>query len=126
MSETTHAAFTIDLQPADPVVANTQRFEFHKSWSGGMQGSGSGVMLSAGDPSTGSAGYVAIETFTGSIGGRSGSLAFQQFGTMSGGDPVLRYEVVPGSGTEGLAGVSGTIELDVVDGEHRVRFTYVS
>ncbi len=81
-------------------------------------------MLSAGDPSSGNAGYVALEAFEGSLDGRRGTLALQQFGTMSQGVSVLHYEIVPGSGTESLVGITGTLELTVSDGQHRVDIRY--
>jgi hypothetical protein len=44
----------------------------------------------------------------------------QQFGTVHAGAQVLHYEVVPGSGTGGLAGIAGTLRLEVDDdGTHR-------
>jgi hypothetical protein len=77
-------------------------------------------MLSAGDPRAGAAGYVAIETVSGRLGDREGGFALQQFGSMSGGARTLHHEVVPGSGTGRLTGVTGTLALDVgEDGTHR-------
>lgn len=82
-------------------------------------------MLSGGDPRAGAAGYVAIETVTGTLGDRAGSFALQQFGTMSAGSHVLHYEVVPGSGTEQLVGITGTLQLTVAsDGAHRYELDY--
>ena len=82
-------------------------------------------MLTAGDPETGSAGYIASELFEGSLGGRTGTLALQQLGTMTGGAPALQYVIVPGSGTGDLAGTTGTLEIGEIhdDGRHEVRFT---
>lgn len=124
MSETS-ASFTIDLQSGEPALDGTARFDFTKTWTGGLTGRGVGVMLSAGDPQSGQAGYVALETFNGTIDGRTGTVAFQQFGVMSGaGEPSLDYVIVPGSGTGDLVGITGTIHLDVVDGDHQVTLTY--
>ena len=81
------------------------------------------MMISAGDPANGTAGYVAMEVFEGAIDGRSGTLAFYQFGTMVAGVQELRYEIVPGSGTGDLAGLGGTLALVVDDeGDHHVTF----
>lgn len=77
-------------------------------------------MLSGGDPSTGTAGYVAIELFEGIIDGRTGTILFQQFGSMVGGAEVLRYEVIPGSGTGELATVTGELVLDAANDDHKV------
>lgn len=121
MSEqSTTGRFDIDLTPAEGLLPGSSRFEFEKTWTGGIEGSSRGVMLSAGDPSTGSAGYVAVEAFVGTIEGRHGRLAFQQLGAMHEGEESLTYVIVPGSGTEELAGATGTVILDASDGDHRV------
>lgn len=108
------------MEPAEPVVAGTGRFDFEKEWTGDMVGLSRGTMLSAGDPIAGTAGYVALEVFDGEIGGRVGTVALQQFGTMTDGDQVLNYVIVPGSGTGELEGILGTLELSVADDDHNV------
>ena len=123
-SRRTAAEFAIDMAPGAAELDRTGRFDFTKVWTGGMAGSSRGFMLSAGDPKSGNAGYVALEVFDGSLDGRGGTLALQQFGTMSEGVSVLHYEIVPGSGTENLAGVTGTLELTVSDGRHHVDIRY--
>lgn len=82
------------------------------------------MMLSAGDPKEGDAGYVALEVLEGTIDGRRGTVMFQQFGTMRSGAAELRYEAIPGSGTGALAGMTGTVALEVVNGLHRVVLEY--
>lgn len=81
-------------------------------------------MLSAGDPTSGSAGYVAIEVVEGALHGRSGSLALQQLGVMRAGEQELRYDVVPGSGTDGLVGITGTLALTIDEHGHHYELTY--
>lgn len=121
----TAAEFNIEMVPGDPLLAGTSRLDFTKTWTGAMAGTGRGVMISGGDPGAGEAGYVCFEIFEGSIDGREGTIALQQFGTMTGGNSELRYEVVPGSGTGELAGISGVVELRVDEtGQHHVRLRY--
>ncbi len=125
MSEhTTNAQFSIELTPVEAILEHTGRMDFTKSWTGSMAGVSHGVMLSGGDPRSGSAGYVAMEVFTGSVDGRTGGFAVQQFGIMNGGAVELRYEIAPGSGTGELTGMTGSIKLDVVDGVHEVTLSY--
>lgn len=125
MSEqTVKAKFSIDLSPGEALLPSTGRMDFTKSWTGGMAGSSRGAMLSGGDPSTGHAGYVALEVFEGEIEGRTGTFVLQQFGVMSAGAPELRYEIAPGSGTGDLAGITGVVDLDIVDGVHQVTLRY--
>lgn len=122
---TVEATFVIEMSSADGLLPGTGRFDFTKQWSGGLAGRSTGVMLSAGDPASGRAGYVALEVFTGSLDDREGSFALQQFGTMDAGEPDLRYEIVPGSGGGELAGITGTVDLDVAaDGTHNVQLDY--
>lgn len=126
MTTTARGTFDVHLLPGPAELDGAvQRFELTKTFSGDLQGSGRGVMLSAGDPQAGAAGYVAIETVTGRLGDRDGGFALQQFGTMAGGGQTLHYVVVPGSGTGELAGITGTLQLVVeADGTHRFELGY--
>lgn len=82
-------------------------------------------MLSGGDPGIAEAGYVALETVDGRLGGREGGFALQQFGTMHAGEQVLHYHVVPGSGRGELEGITGTLRLHVEDdGTHRYELCF--
>lgn len=121
---TTTARFTIEMAPDDALLAETARFSFHKTWSGGVVGTSTGLMLSAGDPRTGAAGYVGIETVHGSVDGRAGTFALMQLGSMSDGESRLIYEIVPGSATVDLAGLTGTVEIVSDEGEHEVVVRY--
>lgn len=121
MTSTARGTFEVTIQPGsaelDGAVA---RFELSKTFTGDLVGTGTGVMLSAGDPHAGAAGYVAMEVVRGRLAEREGGFALQQFGTMHAGAPVLHYEVVQGSGTGGLSGMTGTLLLEVDDdGTHR-------
>lgn len=117
---TASGRFDIELTPADGVLPGTGRFDFTKTWTGDISGTSAGVMLSAGDPASGTAGYVALEAFDGTVVGRHGTLVFQQFGSMTKGNSELRYEVVPGSGTGELEALAGEVHLQVIDGVHEV------
>ena len=72
-----------------------------------------------------SAGYVAMERVTATLQGRSGSFALQHSGTMDRGTPSLSISVVPDSGTDGLTGISGRMQIDISDGQHFYTFEYV-
>ncbi len=101
------------------------RFELSKTFHGDLQGTGTGVMLSAADAQSGAAGYVAIETVRGRLCEQAGSFALQQFGLMHGGTQTLHYEVVPGSGSGQLAGITGVLHLHVDEnGSHRYELHY--
>jgi Protein of unknown function (DUF3224) len=118
--------FAIKMGPASADVdGHVDRVDFTKTFSGDIEATGSGVILSAGDPRAGEAGYVAIERVHGRVGDREGGFALQQFGTMHSGAQTLHYEVVPGSGEGGLEGISGTFHLTIDnDGTHRYELVY--
>jgi hypothetical protein len=82
-------------------------------------------MLAAGNPASGTAGYVAIEHVTGALNGRKGSFALQHFGTMEKGKFDLKVLVVPGSGTGDLAGISGSMQIIIAAGKHSYVFEYM-
>ncbi len=101
------------------------RFEFAKRFHGDLDGTGTGVMLSCGDPQGGMAGYVAIETVRGRLAAREGGFALQQFGTMRAGSRTLHYEVVPGSGTGELHDIAGRFHLTIDEaGTHHYELEY--
>ncbi len=75
-------------------------------------------------PVKGSAGYVAMERVTGTLGGRSGTFVLQHSGTMDRGASSLRVSVVPDSGTDGLTGLTGTLDIQIDAGKHSYRFDY--
>jgi hypothetical protein len=120
---TANATFEIQMTPADAGLSGVGRFDLTKQWRGDLAGTSTGIMLSGGNPQAAAAGYVAIEVFVGALNGMEGTFALQQFGTMLGDDQRLTYEVVPGSGTGDLAGLTGTVTLSV-DDTHRVKLDY--
>lgn len=125
-----HAEGTFDVKnaplAADDALAGTAigRYGLDKQFQGGLEGTSKGEMLGAGNPATGTAGYVAIEQFTGTLHGRSGSFALQHFGTMEDNKFDLVVKVVPGSGTGDLLGISGTMTIKILSGKHSYQFDY--
>ena len=112
--------------PADDAVSGTSigRLALVKNYHGDLEGSSKGVMLGAGDRAAGRAGYVAIEEVTARLQDRSGSFALQHNGTMSDGTFDLAIQVVPGSGTGALAGLSGTMTILIEGSRHTYAFEY--
>jgi hypothetical protein len=121
-----HGSFDVTITPGTPELAGqVARFELAKTFRGDLEGTGAGVMFSAGDPQAGEAGYVAIETVEGALDGVAGGFALQQFGTVHGGEQVLHYEITPGSGLGGLTGIAGTLALTIdADGRHTYLLDY--
>ena len=100
------------------------RVSFSKTFHGALDAESVVQMLSAGTAVKGSAGYVAIERVEGRLDGRAGSFVLQHCGTMNRGQAQLTVSVVPDSGTGDLAGLAGTMAIDIVDGKHFYRFDY--
>jgi len=125
-----HAAGTFDVKntpmPSEDSTGGAAigRFALDKQFHGDLEGTSKGQMLAGGDPSTGTAGYVAMEYVTGTLHGRSGSFALQHLGTMSGGNFYLNVIVVPGSGKGDLAGITGTMKIVIAAGKHSYEFDY--
>ena len=126
----THASgpFEVKMTPqapgegvGDPTVG---RMALDKQFQGGLEATSKGEMLAVRTDVAGSAGYVALERVTGTLHGRRGSFALQHSGTMTRGVPTLIVAVVPDSGTGDLAGLAGTMAIQVEAGKHAYDFEY--
>ncbi|MET0026083.1 MAG: DUF3224 domain-containing protein [Candidatus Thiodiazotropha sp.] len=121
--------FEVTLNPLDGYIkggngVNFARMSIEKSFHGELEATSSGEMLSAMTSIQGSAGYVAIEQVTGSLSGKRGGFVLQHFGTMNQGKDRLILEVVPDSGSDELAGLAGTMSINIDDGGHYYEFEY--
>ena len=125
---TQHATgiFEVKLTPQEDKSddKSTGRMTIEKQWQGDLEGTSMGQMLTGGDFHTGSAGYVAIETMTGTLNGRKGTFILQHNGIMSRGEGQLTIIVVPDSGTDQLAGLAGKMTIKIENGKHFYDFEY--
>jgi hypothetical protein len=110
--------FDVKMAPQADDTADVGRMTLDKTFHGDLEASSIGQMIAVRTPTEGSAGYVAMERVTGTLGGKKGSFALQHFGTMNRGKQHLRIEIVPDSGTDGLAGISGTLDIIIEKGAH--------
>ncbi|HSC30375.1 MAG TPA: DUF3224 domain-containing protein [Gemmatimonadaceae bacterium] len=128
MSTIAAGPFEVSLKPLTPYDqapgSRIARMSLDKRYRGDLEATSVGEMLSAGTAVSGSAAYVAIERVTGTLDGRDGSFALSHIASMTRGAPDLRISVVPDSGTDGLAGISGTMQIDISGGKHSYRFEY--
>ena len=120
--------FEVKLNP-QPAYNTTDgallgRMSIDKQFHGDLEGTSKGEMLTAGTSVKSSAGYVAVERVTGTLNGKSGSFALQHSGTMNRGTPHLAINVVPDSGTGQLAGLTGTMAIEIANGKHSYIFEY--
>lgn len=100
------------------------RHSLDKSYSGDLEGTSLGEMVSAAGSIQGSAGYVAMERVTGTLHGRPGTFVLQHSATMNRGTPSLLLTVVPDTGTDALEGLSGSMRIIIEKGEHAYEFEY--
>lgn len=95
-----------------------------KVFTGDVDGKSEAQMIAAFTGAPGSAGYVAIEHFAGSVAGRSGSFVLQHSGIMNRGDAQLTVTIIPDSGAGDLTGITGTLQIDNDNGVHSYVLTY--
>lgn len=105
-------------------AAGLGRMALDKQFHGDLEATSQGEMLSVLDRSTGSGAYVAMERVTGTLAGRRGSFVLLHQATMDHGAPELAIQVVPGSGTEELAGLKGTMDIRIEEKQHFYDFDY--
>jgi hypothetical protein len=114
----------IPQAPDDPAGGPFSRLFLDKQFHGDLEGTSKGQMLGAGTAVEGSAGYVALELFSGTLDGRRGSFVLQHNGTMTKGAPTMIVSVVPDSGTDQLAGLAGKMTIIIAGGKHSYEFAY--
>jgi hypothetical protein len=97
-----------------------------KHFEGEVVGFSATLFTAAFNQATGVGTYLAMESFEGSLHGRSGTFNFAHSATTSGSDRTAEFfTIVPSSGTGELAGISGAGVLTVdADGTHRIWFDY--
>ncbi len=112
--------FTVNIVPSSSEQGAISHLTLDKRFTGDLEATSRGQMLSTVTPIQGSAGYVAIETVKGTLDGRTGSFALQHNGLMDRGEGKLTITVVPDSGTDELTGLEGkmTIRVDSDDRHH--------
>jgi hypothetical protein len=121
-------SFDVKLTPVPPTdqaeASNLGRMMIEKRFHGDLEATSKGQMLTAGTAIKGSAGYVAIEQVTGTLHGRNGTFVLQHSGTLKRGTPQLTITIVPDSGTGQLAGLAGSMNIDIADGAHTYILEY--
>jgi len=126
MTQHATGTFEVKMMPADDKSEDKSmgRMTIEKEWHGDLEGTSVGQMLTGGDVTKGSAGYVAIEKFTGTVNGRKGSFILQHSATMTRGVGQLTITVVPDSGTDQVKGISGKLIIKIEGGKHYYDFEY--
>ena len=117
--------FDVKIAPLEGYNSELGRMSLDKKFHGDLEATSKGEMLSQFDKQKQSGGYVAIERVTGTLGGRKGSFTLQHSSTMTRGKPRQHIVVVPDSGTGELAGLEGSLIVNIADGgAHSYDFEY--
>lgn len=127
MAKRASGAFDVKMTPqaaSEDDDSNLGRMTLDKQFHGDLEATGKGQMLAAMTEVQGSAGYVAMERVSGTLGGRKGTFVLQHSGTMNRGEPQLSITVVPDSGTGQLVGLSGKMSINIAEGKHSYDFEY--
>jgi hypothetical protein len=126
MSGHATGAFDVKLAPetVDPPDPSLGRMSIDKTFHGPLEATSKGAMLTTGNPASGAAAYVALETVTGTLDGHAGSFTLMHNTTMVGGHGVLSVTVAPDSGTGALAGLTGKMNIRIEGGKHYYDFDY--
>jgi hypothetical protein len=117
---------TMNAEPPYDVVEGVSlgRVSIDKRFSGPLDATSKVDMIGARTPVDGSAGYVAIERVTGTLDGKQGTFVLQHSGVMTRGARSLSVTVVPDSGTGELKGLSGRMDIQIVEGKHHYAFEF--
>ena len=125
VSHHARGTFEVSIQPRPaPDIGGVACFSSDKTIHGDLEATSKGEMFTAGDPKAGNAGYVAIETVSGKLEGKSGTFILQHFATMDASGRNMIVKVSPGSGTGELKGISGTFTIIIEGGKHSYDFEY--
>jgi hypothetical protein len=125
-----HASGTFDVKivpQKDEGIgdATIGRMSIDKQYHGDLEGTGLGQMLAGMAAEVKDSGaYVAIERVRGTLNGRTGSFAVQHRGIMTRGAQDLVITVIPDTGTDELAGITGRMTIDIRDGKHFYAIDY--
>jgi hypothetical protein len=117
----------LNPQPLSEVAGSSGlgRMSLDKKYHGDLEATSQGEMLAFRSAVQGSAGYVAMETVNGTLHGHAGSFVLQHSSTMTRGAPTQSITVVPDSGTGNLAGLAGSLVINIVEGRHSYQFDYI-
>ena len=97
-----------NAQPHDGAGAfSVADVQVTEEFSGDLVGAGSARFISAMEAGKGATHFTGIEHFLGKLGNRSGSFLMKNSGTVTGDVLHSTWQVIPGSGTEELAGLCG-------------------
>lgn len=105
-------------------AVNAVRVKFEKTFSGPLTATSTVVMMGMMNKELNSGAYVALEKVTGELNGKKGTFSLQHASRMIRGKPEQSITVVPDSGSDELEGLTGSMSIDIVEGEHFYNFAF--
>ena len=113
-------------QPLSDVASPAQlgRMSLDKRYDGELSATAQGEMLGWRTPDGKSGAYVAMERVEGTLAGRRGSFVLYHASAMEAGAPRQSIRVAPGSGSGELAGLTGSMSIELTDGRHEYVLEY--
>lgn len=123
----THAqgSFDVTITPQEGAAdAPVARMLLYKEFHGALEAVAHGEMMAAHEPLTGAGVYVAIDRVTGTLDGKSGSFLMAHRGIRYADGQSLDIVIVPGSGTGQLAGITGSVDIQIEEKKHFYTIDY--
>jgi hypothetical protein len=118
-------SFNVTITPQDTADdAPVARMLLYKEFHGDLEAIAHGEMMAAHEPLTGAGVYVAIDRVAGTLHGKGGSFLIAHRGMRNSEGQELEIVIVPGSGTGQLAGITGTVGIEIVNKDHFYSVTY--
>ncbi len=94
------------------------RASFEKKFEGPLDATSKVSMLATRTKEDTSAAYVAAERIIGTLESKPGTFVLLHLGLMTRGTPELTTVIAPDSGTGQLAGISGRMDIQIIEGKH--------
>lgn len=117
--------FDVTVTPQEgPADAPVARMTLYKEFRGDLEAVAHGEMLAAHEPLTGAGVYVAIDRVAGTLHGRAGTFLMAHRGTRHADGQQLDITIVPGSGTGQLAGITGSVDIQIEEKRHFYTIDY--
>jgi Protein of unknown function (DUF3224) len=121
--------FEVQVTHEPPVYADESfaigRHTVAKQFAGELAGDSVVYMTSVGRPGSPSGAYVAVERVRGTLNGKHGTFALHHVGVRSPESQRLTIEIVTDSGGGELAGIAGTLTIEIVEKQHHYTIDYL-
>lgn len=125
MPKHARGSFDVTITPQETAdEAPVARMLLYKEFHGDLEAISHGEMMAAHEPLTGAGVYVAIDRVAGTLHGKGGSFLIAHRGIRNSEGQQLEIVIVPGSGTGQLAGITGTVGIEIVEKQHSYTIDY--